>query len=329
MKLEAYALAAAAVLHLAIPVAAKVAPEQDYSWVLRGIVEHPSEIALEPLPSPLLPAPAPTTREEEPRAVDQLPAPAPDIATLPRSTPATLPNSSPPPAAPLSVEGTPDQNPNPNPDRSGVLTAPGGDSEYDMPPGEPGYPGGSGFGVVPSGPGLWSLLPGDGRQHGPGAPTSVPRRGEVAPNVAGKVLDQRLADRDRELGMELPAAGRVQSIVEGAVRAVGDLPEQFVGQFSVALGPAGEFQGIQLLSYSGGSVGQWSAAVKIAKAQLAAQKLTMRSSFERGAIVTISVRAQVRDISGAESTFSNFDITSAAAGPVRVVSSSSVVHAIR
>ncbi|MBI4955074.1 MAG: hypothetical protein HY908_23835 [Myxococcales bacterium] len=328
MKLEAYALVAAAVLHLAIPVAAKIAPAHALGWLeLPTLWTPPSEIDLE-------------AEVESARPLDER-APEPEWRGDPREAPPPGTESQRPPGmaartgAPLALvptaPGVTAPGPEgPAPDPNGVLTAPGaGDSEFSMPPGMVGYPGGGGAGLGAYPGGVWSLL-GDGPgQRGPAAPTAAPRRGEIPGNIGGRVLDDRLADRDRELGMELPSAGRVQGIVESAARMVSDLPEEFVGAFAVSLGPQGEFQGIQLLSSSGGSSGQWAEVVKIAKGQLGAQKFAMRSAYEKGAIITVSVRAQIRDVSGAKSTFSNFDISSAVAGPVRVVSSSSSVQAIR
>ena len=339
----AYATFAAAVLHLGVPLAATVAPDREVAWRLLSRLPAPPtdlDIEAEYAPSPREPgapedaAPASDASGVDP-AIDRRPG-ATDAEDAEGERPGAVAARArePLPLLPNAPGVTAAEEERPGADPGGALTATDGDAEFGMAPAMVPYPGG-GAGLGARGGGAWPLLGEEKQARRAAAPTTAPGRGEIPGNVAGKELDARLAEHDRGLGMELPAKGRVQGIVEAAMRTIA-LPDECQGAFAVSLGPRGELQGVQLLSYSGGAAGQWAEVVKVARAALASQKFAMRSAFEKGAVVTVHVSAKIRDISGAPASFAtgsgsigaNFDITSAFAGPMRVVSSSSSVQPV-
>ncbi|WP_044985478.1 hypothetical protein [Sorangium cellulosum] len=312
---EARFLLAATLLHAAIPWLSRIADRPAVLAARSSGAYREVEIEVEPV-APLAP------RQDEPRAPDGA-RPREDAApALGRTARRDRrgPEAPAPPEAPVEPREGPTAAPAPAPP-----------SEYDGPPSAEGPPGVAGLGGVP----VWQLpgvLP--DRAPPPPAPTAPPAQREVPMARGGEVLREAMRDRDKTLGLDLPAAGTVASVVADAVRAA-ETPETARAVFEVQLSGAGAVLGVRALSSTAGAAGLWARVAREAAAQLAGRVLAMTAAFAKGAKVYVTVSSSVKMPSGATSggihhqgAGFGFDVADIGAGRHRLVQSSFRVEAI-
>lgn len=317
-------LLAATLLHAAIPLLARIAGSPGPALEARSSgARREVEIEIEPVP-PREPeqdearAPLPRAPDEErPREAE------PVLGRTARRDRRPLDPSAPPAPPEASVEP-----------REGPVTppAPAPSSEYDGPPSAPTPPRGvAGLGGAP----VWQLpgvLP--DRAPPPPAPTAPTAPREVSVDRAGEVLREAMRDRDKTLGLDLPAAGTVASVVADAVRS-SETPATARAVFEVQLSGAGAVLGVRALSSTAGAAALWALVAREAAAQLAGRVLAMTAAFAKGAKVYVTVSSSVQMPSGATSggihqqgAGFGFDVADIGARPRRLVQSSFRVEAI-
>src|SRR6185369_762806 len=87
------------------------------------------------------------------------------------------------------------------------------------------------------------------------APTTSPKA-TVDPQIATKVLKDAMKEKDKGLGLDLPAGGTVASSVKAAV-AASAIPSESKGTIEVRISPTGQVLGVRVASFSGGSADVW------------------------------------------------------------------------
>lgn len=318
-------LVAAFVLHLALPVAASVAPEPLWrrsSHEPRPLA--PTEVEVETTEVPELPSfkrtdaveapdetPNPTPTEER-RAPTQRRAESEAAEEAPEAAPPT-PEEFAPEEIARGAESSPDSFPAAEPGaKVDPMSRP--PSQYEV--------GGPGFGL----PGLGSLpfdsLTGDSPRRNP-APTETQRRSHT-PEAARKAIERGMRVKDAQLGLDFPGASAIGAALREAVRS-SEAPFDCQGSFSVTVSAAGQVTAVALGGFSGGDPGTWQSIRKNALAALKARVFEMRSSFAKGAMVGVTIRSEHKMPGGGVSrqgaSFS-FDVADVGAKPVRVVSMS-------
>ncbi|WP_434045352.1 MULTISPECIES: hypothetical protein [Sorangium] len=209
------------------------------------------------------------------------------------------------------------------------VTAP--PTEYGGPPIAEGPPRVAGLDGVP----VWQLRGVLPDQAPPAAaPTAPPARRETSMDRAGEVLRETMRDRDKTLGLDLPAAGTIASVVADAVRS-SETPATARAVFEVQLSGAGLVLGVRALSSTAGATALWALVAREAAARLAGRALAMTSAFAKGAKVYVTVSSSVKMPSGATSggihqqgAGFGFDVADIGARPHRLVQSSFRVEAI-
>lgn len=318
MRTEARFLIAAALLHAAIPVAARFAPLRLQPLVARSSRAY-QEIEVEVRPfAPLRPEEAPRAMArppEEERDPERRLRPAREATTGKVTPPEPRePGPEPPPEAPTAPAPT---------------AAP--PDEYGSPPDPDGVAGVPGLGGAP----VWQLpgvLP--DRMPSQAAPTVAPPGPLTPTDKAGQLLRQVMQAKDKARGLDLPAAGTVATVVADEVRS-SDTPETARATFEVSLSGAGQVLGVRATSMTTGAADVWARVARAAAARLAARKLAMPSTFAKGAKVYVSIVSAVKMPSGASSggvhpssSGFSFDVSDIGARPTRVVSSSFRVVAV-
>jgi hypothetical protein len=181
-------------------------------------------------------------------------------------------------------------------------------------------------GIGPQGP-LWAqpgMLAPSALAAAPAA-TAAPRAPRADRDVANKLLASDLRERDKKLGLQLPAAGSVASVVKGAVYAA-DVPSDARAAIQVTLGPGGRVTGVRVLSQSGGDAATWNAVAQSVKASLGGAKLALSGDWEKGATIVVNVQSKMQLPSGSAggggldlSTTQSFDVGDIGAKARRVV----------
>jgi hypothetical protein len=204
---------------------------------------------------------------------------------------------------------------------SGVEPGPGpaDPNEGFSAPEDPGIPG--------SGPGreIWR----DGKllalEKAPAAPTEAPKEKLASRDSANETIKDVLRKKDKKLGLDLPAAGTVASIIKAQVQG-SDAPGNVSASFIVKLGPTGSVTSVTVGAINGGNASMWNAIAASSKAAIAARKLNLTEDFKKGAIITVNVQSKMSMPSGAEvgaglklSLTQNFDVADIGASPVRVI----------
>ncbi|WP_437781448.1 hypothetical protein [Sorangium sp. So ce1097] len=321
---EARFLLAATLLHAAIPVLALIASSPAPALVARSSGADRDEVEIEVQPvAPL----RPTQEEAPPPPEDAARRPAedaepPELARTTRRDRRDRRDREAP--APPEAEAAPQGGPAAPP-----ATAP--PSEYSGPPSAEGPPRVAGLDGVP----VWQLrgvLP--DRAPPAAAPTAPPAQREVSMDRAGEVLRETMRDRDKTLGLDLPAAGTIASVVADAVRA-SETPGTARAVFEVQLSGAGTVLGVRALSSTAGAATLWTLVAREAAARLAGRALAMTAAFAKGAKVYVTVSSSVRMPSGATSSGIQqqgagfgFDVADLGARPHRLVQSSFRVEAL-
>ncbi|XXY18714.1 hypothetical protein WME88_03560 [Sorangium sp. So ce216] len=320
---EARFLLAATLLHAAIPWLARVATSPAPVLVARSSgAGREVEIEVEPA-APLLPeqdeAQAATPRspdEARPREEAEPPARGWTARRERRERDERRDTETP---APPDPAGAPREGPAPS-------------TEYDGPPSAERPPSVAGLDGVP----VWQLrgvLP-DRAAAPPPAPTAPPAPRETSMDRAGEVVREAMRDRDKALGLDLPAAGTIASVVADAVRA-SETPATARAVFEVRLSGAGLVLGVRALSSTAGATALWTLVAREAAARLAGRALAMTAAFAKGARVYVTVSSSVKMPSGAASggihqqgAGFGFDVADLGARPHRLVQSSFRVEAI-
>ncbi|WP_437734431.1 hypothetical protein [Sorangium sp. So ce1335] len=252
----------------------------------------PETPAAEPgrAPETAPPQEAPAPAAEAPRAAAEAPAPAAE-APPPAAEPTPPAAEAPPPAAepPAPVAGAPGPAP----------AAPPGDEYGGPPPAAPPAADG-GIALAPGlGAPLWTVpgaLPGPEAPRA--APTAAPLPRPVDPAIAGKVLSGTLHNKDKSVGISVPAAGVVATTLADTVRASA-APLDARATFEVKLGADGQVLGVRLVSATAGDGPTWERIVGEAKGALAGSALRMGP--DRAPVtVTVKVQSKVQYPSGSK-----------------------------
>jgi hypothetical protein len=308
----------AAGLHVALPVMAFVAPKL-------APIEAPApiEVAIEVEVEPTRPAPetaaaAVAPHEETPRT-DATPARVERPITAGNVEPGPVATEAPNVEAPSTAAPS-------------VPAAPTGKSEYDGPP--PAVLTGPAGGLPGIGAQAWSIpgvVPDMGKPAA--APTTSPKA-TVDPQIATKVLNDAMKEKDKGLGLDLPGAGSIASDVRTAVQGSA-LPSESSGTFEVRLSPSGKVLGVRVTSSNGGSADAWAATAKIVAAMSSARAIMMKSTFEKGAVVYINMKSTNTLPDGTKSVIerqgagATFDLANIGAHMQRVVRTSISVVAVK
>ncbi|MBK8251114.1 MAG: hypothetical protein IPK82_00395 [Polyangiaceae bacterium] len=315
----------AAGLHALLPLGALIAPSpvfSDYSAPIQVDVE----VEVEPTrPPTVLPA-AVSQRTDTPRNEEALPT----RVEQPRSVAATNANIEPGPTPSVAPTGGPVEPgpavlPGPNPSSTG---------EYSGPPPVVQTGPGTGLGGLGIGGPAWAV-PGVVPDMGgpPPAPTAAPKS-TVDPKIATKVLFDAMKEKDKSLGIDLPAAGTVASSVRSAVQAT-DTPPESRATFEVKLSPTGQVLSVRVTSSSGGSTDVWARAAKQVQAALSGRALGMTSTYAKGAVVYVNVQSVLTLPDGTKSAITQkgagatFDLANIGAHMQRSVRSSFSVVAVK
>jgi hypothetical protein len=269
-------------------------------------IELPSSIPkveLPPVPEPDQPEaarPSESDRPPDPRVARA----APVTGAVPEGSPTGQPSPETNPAPAPTQKGTqfdelPDEH------KGGVLGVPGG----------------------PGGPALWSVpgvLPTGVAAAAP-APTVAPARRPVDKDIAGIVVRDAMAANDKNLGLDLPAAGTASTVVRGVMQGA-DVPTGSRGTIVFRIGPNGQVLSSSVASMVGGTADQWNRVAKDAAAQLAGRGLAMTGAYANGATITIDVNVLLTSPSGSKGGFTGtgaaFDVSNIGSHQTRLVRTS-------
>ena len=174
-----------------------------------------------------------------------------------------------------------------------------------------------------SGPGspAWSMpgvLTGPGSAPRP-APTVAPAARPVDRDIAGKVIRDAKASRDKDIGLDLPVAGSMASAVRTAVQG-NDLAAGTRGSIECRVSANGKVSGCRLAGSNGGSPDAWGSAVRAANAISGG---ALSGQYANGAVVTIDVTVSNTPPAGGNGGFKgagvDFDISNIGAHATRLV----------
>ena len=305
-------------LHAALPVMAFVAP-LPAAEEARAPVQGQIEIDVESTKEAPEASPLPAAQIDAPRTDDRPPPIDPSRAERP-ATNVIVPG--PAPTGILTAEPTATGAPT-------IVVAP--KSEYDGPP--PAVPGGPVSNLPGIGSPAWAI-PGVVPDMGTAAPapTTAPKA-TVDTQIATKVLNQVIKEKDKALGLDLPGAGTIASAVRNVV-AASSVPTESRATVEVRLSPTGQVLSARVTSSSGGG-DAWSGVAKSVQASLAGKALLGKSGFEKGAIVYVSVTSTATLPDGSKSSIerdgagAKFDVANIGAHMQRVVRTSYSVAAVK
>lgn len=231
------------------------------------------------------------------------------------------------PSAPTNVE------PIPIVEAAPTATPSAGPEEWTTPPSGPPS---NGLGLPGIGTPIWSV-PGviaAGDKPKP-APTTIGPPPAVDRNIGGKVISDIMREKDHGLGLDLPGAGAIASVVTDVVRS-SNTPDTAHAVLEVRIAPSGQVASVRVVSSSAGASGDWSAVAASVKNSLASKQFALPTAYAKGAIVTIDVvsKLQLPDGSPAGSsvrrggppadsvgTSMTFDVSNIGARPKRHVRS--------
>jgi len=169
---------------------------------------------------------------------------------------------------------------------------------------------------------------------GPPAPTETPKTKKVSRDKANEVIGAALHAKDKDLGLQLAAAGTVASTVKDAVWSA--LPDDSRGAFVVVIGADGKVQSVKVASQAGGSAADWEAVAANVKASLSGRMMNLTDEYKKGAIVTVMVSSKRQLPSGSDpsspislGTTSTFDISDIGAKSIRQVRTQTSIAAIK
>lgn len=311
---EAKFFVGALVIHGVFLVVAWLTPEPKYSFD----VERPLDVVEIELPKDL--AKEEVRSEEEQRPVEPgAVADARREAARPDQRSSGRPSSSPGVVEPGATSNPASEPPTgPTPPANEYEDAPPGANTWQM----PGAPGGMKAYALPG------VLADTG--PAPAAPTTAPKAQKVDRDKANEILSADIREKDKKLGLNLPAAGTVASVVRSTVWG-SDVPQESRAAIQISLGPNGKVQSVRVLSQSGGSSAAWEAVAAGVKASLNGQSLKMSGDYSKGAIITVNVQSKMQMPSGNKSgdpvslgitksgPGGSFDLADIGAKPIRQV----------
>lgn len=313
VRREAYAVAAALAVHVAILVVSPRPPLAVPGSRPAGQSDQAeTTIDLEPPKSDPAPAPAaalPELPEGAPAEEAAAPAKGPSaprgeanakIAAVVKE-PSLEPPSAGPPRGVASPEAPPAPPPGPAAGPAGPAPAPPTGPRGPAVDEYGGPAGGSDVAALPPGIGgsrLWSI-PGMVPGAAPPKPASTVATGPapVDTNIAGQVLSGSLSKKDKAVGIGLPAAGAVATTLADAVRS--SAPVDARATFEVKLGGGGQVESVRLVSASAGDAGTWARVVASAKGALGARALQM-SGDGKPATVIVKVESNTQFPAGSK-----------------------------
>jgi len=251
-----------------------------------------------------------TPRSSRPETTDAPGAPLSDA----RITASNKPEyTGPPPAAPLSSGAL-----------SLLVLSPGSDG-FSSAPASPG-----GTDSASPAPGGKGIVQGQGAS---GASTTSPKPA-VDKTIATRLLHESLGERDKSLGLTLPAAGNVASALQSAVRqALG--PSVGSATFLAILTPSGQILTITPTAMNGGSAEAWANAARSAAASLSGRSFAMGAPFQNGAVVWIDVTSTFVLPSGAAAPIGSepggirFDVSDIGRGKQQIIRTKIRVAAVK
>ncbi|MDI1478126.1 hypothetical protein [Polyangium sp. y55x31] len=268
-------------VHFFIPVVARIAPRpQGPLLAISTGMARRMEIDIEDVPIE-------PTRPDEPRPERE---PDPAVAmndTRPRTTESVDPNV----VDPRNTQ--PNNNTEPEQVEPLPTAAPsaGPPDEYGAPP--PPVPGG-GPGIPGIGGPAWAIpgvIPEAGKPKP--APTTVGPPPEVDRKIAGRVITDVMREKDRQLGLDLPGAGTIATVVSDVVRGSGT-PDVARATLEVRIAPGGRVASVRVVRSSAGNAGDWSAVAGAVSGRLASRQFTLPESYAQGAIVMVEVVSQLQ-----------------------------------
>jgi hypothetical protein len=302
-------LLTAALLHVALLGAHLVLPAP--SLVLSTRENEIRTIDIDSLEVPVAPPPprdrAPELPSERAPTTEASPSrPEPRVARTPGSLEAVTE-----PVAPTAEPtARPSAPPGPAPD------------QYDTLPDD-----GRGTVRIPGigGPAIWAL-PGMIPTGPPpsAAPTQAPQTRPVDKDIAGQVIREAMRTNDKQIGLDLPAAGTIASALRQAVWS-GETPDVSRASFEVRLGADGKVLSIRVSNFTGGAADLWERAAQAAAAILRARSLRMNEAFAKGGTIYVDVVSGLQMPSGSSSVIrpqgagASFDLSDIGAHKSRVV----------
>lgn len=311
MRTEGITLIAALALHAGVLVVARTMPPLSLLTAkdqrdLRTIdIELPTSLPppetreAPPIAPPTdtpTPAPAAEARPTENRAIPREAVPAAPNAAAPATG---EPVAGAPPAA-TATSGSKFSSELPPDDGKGVLGVPGGV------PGLGGTPVWGISGVLTAAP---AAAP---------APTVAPAPRPVDPNIAGKVINDALSARDKDLGVAFPAQQNIASAVRTAVNG-SEIPTGTKGSIECRVSPKGTVT-CRLLSATAGGPDAWAGAVRAASSVAVG---ALSGTYANGAVVTLDIKVTQELPSGNKGGLNgaslSFDTSNIGAHPVRMV----------
>ena len=306
VRTEGYTFLAALALHVGVVLIARAMPPLSLLQAsdrrdLRIIeIELPTALPVEVREPPPLPegASLPRPSEQTERAPDARLASrtvAPERSVGPQATSTAEPapeNPHPGPPAGPDFDKLPDEG------KEGVLGVPG-----------------TGIGNP-----VWAIrgvLPQEAPAGAP-ASTVAPAARPVDSDIAGKVVRNEMAKRDKELGLDAPLAGSMASAVQAAVMG-SDIPAGTRGSITCNVSPSGVVSGCKLTTSTGGGSVAWNNALQAASAITG----PLSGQYARGAIVTIEVNVRDTPPAGGKGGFTgtgmSFDVSNIGAHATRQV----------
>jgi len=265
----------AAGLHVSIPVVARIAPERqnarlaESSGIARRMEIDIEDVIVEP------------PRPEDPR-VERPEDPSLPNDTVPRTTDPNVrsgdPNADPYAEPQPIVETAPTATPSAGPP-----------DEYGAPP----PPSGLGIPGLGGGP-AWAIPGVVAEQARPKpAPTTVGPPPAVDRKIAGKVIGDLMREKDRQLGLDLPGAGTIATVVSEVVRGSGT-PDVARATLEVRIAPGGRVASVRVVRSSAGNAGDWSAVAGAVNGRLASRQFTLPEAYAAGAIVMVEVVSRLQ-----------------------------------
>lgn len=313
-RYEIVALAVAAVAHVGLIGLHRIAPPPDLG--AKGGPVVPIEALIE------VEREEPTRKEEPTKPLEPTASPTTDGARPATATEPTQ-TGAPRSAGPVVMGEGPAK---PGDDTAPVPTA--------GPPGPTTGPEQWG-GPAPTAPGLPGLGPGGPIYLNPGvlapmAAAPAPTAGEkrvLDPGIASKVIGEALKEKDKKLGLDLPAAGTIASIVADVVRS-SSTPNDSRGTIEVRLGPKGQVLGVRVVSSTGGAADVWAGVASSISSRLSGKGLMMTEQYAKGATVYVEVSSKMGLPSGTkdrikrEGAGATYDIADLGSHATRKVSTS-------
>jgi hypothetical protein len=271
-------VAVAAGLHVTIPFIARIVPEPMWLYTARSSgMDRRLEIDIEDVPldlrrpeAPELPRPTEMASNDvpRPRALEEI---YPDRQVTPPTGPVEPQVIDPAPSATAAPSAPPDEY--------GALP-PGPGTGTGLPPGL-GTPVWAVPGVVPEAP-----------RPAP-APTVIAPGPMVDRNIAGKVVSEAMREKDRGLGLDLPGAGTIGSVIAEVVRGSAT-PDVAKATFEVRIAPGGRVASVRVVRSSAGNAGDWSGVASAVSARLSSREFTLPTAYAAGAIVMVEAVSKVQ-----------------------------------